>query len=459
MEKTKKDCISITAFGKNFQFLDQLKKENNKNFCIYGCGVNGEIICNYLKRLGFEISFFVDKQAEKREFYVLDKRVISPAKYFEQYMDLKIIVSPDNQESIVDFLLRSGVDAESIIRPIKKINWDVWTLGDDYDERLYMSDIVQAEDQEKDIEKSLKATVFTILYNTPKWMLCRAIESVLRQSYKGFRYLIIDNGSTDGSDEVIKNYAKKDKRITYIRLKKNVVWTRKELLKVLQENISTEYVAMLDSDDYYEPNFLEKTIRIAEKKKADIVQVNTLTYGHEGFKYNHFTQSIGENLNLTGKKKERYLMLRILDVPVWGKLYSTELFKQLISMMLTYDSEDERDRNFCLDISWTTYMVMQCRKAVICDEILHIRTWRRGSSEHTDDHCPKWLSSIIWSFHYLRDQGVDCEAATVYEDATLVWLFGLSRDQYDLADFRADDIGYESVVKFLQRPVCDRYRR
>lgn len=457
-EKNKKEYISITAWGKDYQFLDQLAKENDKELCIYGCGLNGEIICSYLEQLGMVIRCFVDKQADHREFTVLNRRVVSLKKYLEQYQEVRIIVSPDNQKPIIEDLLKNGVDKKKIISPFKRIDWNVRVLEDDYEEGLYISSSDHVKLVENDIEKKTKATIFTILYNTPKWMLCRTIESVLNQSYRNLSYLIIDNGSTDGSDSVIKSYAEHDERIHYIRLDKNTVWAGKELLNVLEKHIQSDYVAMLDSDDYYEPEFLERSIDIAEKENADIVQVNTLTYGHEGFKYNYFAQTIGRHLILTEKKKEYSFLLRILNVPVWGKLYSTELFKQLLRMMLQVDSEYDRDRNFCLDISWMTYMAMNSKKAVVCDDILHIRTWRSGSSEHADDHCSKWLSSIVWSFRYLRDHNVAGKEVDVFEDSALVWLFSLLRGTYNLDNFRREDIGYSGVDEFLKRPLCDKYR-
>lgn len=445
--------IFVTAYGKDYSDMDELAKDN-KEYCIYGCGLNGEIICQYLKNKGKDIAFFVDKQAEAREFLVLDKKVISPKVFFRDYRDIKVLVSPDNQDAVVDSLVSNGVKEENIVQPFKRFEKKIHIIDDDYDVEEYLT---KSKIDEKK-HSVAEATIYTIAYNTPKGMLCRTIESVLKQTFKEFEYLFIDNGSTDETANIVKKYAEHDSRIKYVRLEKNVPWANKVLLETLRDNIHTDYVAMVDSDDYYESDFLEKSLKIARLDKADLVQVNTLTYAHDGFKYSYFSHYLGGNFCVDSKVKEQYLMLRIINTPTWGKLIKVALFKKLINMMLSYESEEERDRNFCLDISWVAYLVMESSKVSLCDELLHVRTWRPGSSEHSDDHGSKWLSSMIWAIEYIKGCNSNIEYMNVYEDTALSWLFGLSRETYSLKGFRKEDIEYECVKAFLNRPLCDKYK-
>ena len=446
----------ITAYGKDFSFLQNLAYDDSAKLCVYGCGANGEIICRYLKVLGRDIEYFVDRQADSREFTVLDKKVISPDTFLSRADDIQIIVSPDNQAPVIQYLTENGINENNIINPFRRVDKEIRILEDVYDPKCFLKD--SKRNRKKQADDAPEATIFTILYNTPKGMLCRTIESVLNQSFENFTYLIIDNGSTDDSADTIRQYAEADARITYIRLEKNVPWTEKGLLTKLKESISTDYVAMVDSDDYYEPDFLEKTIKISRADGSDMVQVNTLTYAHKGFRYSYFTHYLGRDICIEGEEKERCFMLRTLFVPVWGKLYKSGLFKQLIDLMLTYETEYDRDCNFCLDISWMTYMALACDRVSLCDDLLHIRTWRPGSSEHSDNHSPKWLSSIVWSFEHLWKNNVEYEAAQVFEESALMWLFSLPREEYSLSDFRKEDMDNKRVADFLNRPVCDKYR-
>ena len=59
------------------------------------------------------------------------------------------------------------------------------------------------------------------VYNTKDYV-AKAIQSILDQTFSDFEFLIIDNGSTDGSGTIIDQFAQKDARIRVIRNEKNV---------------------------------------------------------------------------------------------------------------------------------------------------------------------------------------------------------------------------------------------
>lgn len=83
-----------------------------------------------------------------------------------------------------------------------------------------------------------------------------AIESILSQTYSNFEFLIIDDGSTDGSIEIIKSF--KDKRIKLVAHNENLGLTKR-----LNEGLSaikTESVARMDTDDIAKPDRLLKQI-------------------------------------------------------------------------------------------------------------------------------------------------------------------------------------------------------
>ena len=82
--------------------------------------------------------------------------------------------------------------------------------------------------------------------------ICKAIDSVLNQTFKDFELIIVDDGSTDNTKEVIEKY--NDSRIKYFYQK------NKERSAARNEGIrksAGEYITFLDSDDYYLPQRLE----------------------------------------------------------------------------------------------------------------------------------------------------------------------------------------------------------
>lgn len=109
-----------------------------------------------------------------------------------------------------------------------------------------------------------KISVLMPNYNAGKYIR-EAIESILKQTFTDFEFIVIDDCSTDNSWEIIEEYAKKDKRIVAMKNEKNmhIVYTRNRLLKEAR----WEYIAFLDSDDIAMNNRLEKQLNFIEKNK------------------------------------------------------------------------------------------------------------------------------------------------------------------------------------------------
>jgi len=89
------------------------------------------------------------------------------------------------------------------------------------------------------------------LYNKEKDVL-KTIQSVLKQSHSKFEIIIVDDGSTDSSIEIIKNI--KDERIRLFSKKNEGVSIARNYGV---EKATTEFIAFLDADDYWHPNHLE----------------------------------------------------------------------------------------------------------------------------------------------------------------------------------------------------------
>jgi glycosyltransferase involved in cell wall biosynthesis len=100
------------------------------------------------------------------------------------------------------------------------------------------------------------------VYNTVKY-LDECIQSILNQSFTDFEFIISDDGSSDWSKELIKNYAELDSRITFLDNKKNR-WIIDNLNDCL--NISKwDYIAIMESDDISNIHRFKKQIQIFEQ--------------------------------------------------------------------------------------------------------------------------------------------------------------------------------------------------
>ncbi len=125
----------------------------------------------------------------------------------------------------------------------------------------------------------MKISIVMASYNYAS-IIGEAIESVINQTYKDWELIIVDDGSTDNSVEVIKKYLS-DNRIKLYINEKNL-GLAKTVRKGIQYSTS-DWIAFLESDDKFFPNALEEKVK-AISKNADIIFTNLELIGNENLK-------------------------------------------------------------------------------------------------------------------------------------------------------------------------------
>ena len=88
-------------------------------------------------------------------------------------------------------------------------------------------------------------------------LLRRAIDSVLQQTHQDWELLVVDNHSTDGTEELVRGY--RDTRIRYFKIQNNGVIAASRNLAISQAK--GEWLAFLDADDWWMPQKLEVSVR------------------------------------------------------------------------------------------------------------------------------------------------------------------------------------------------------
>lgn len=103
-------------------------------------------------------------------------------------------------------------------------------------------------------------SVIIPLYNKAPYVR-KTVESVLRQTFDDYELIIIDNGSNDGSSEIVASFT--DPRIRIVRLEENVGVSNARNKGV--ELSTAPYITFLDADDWWEPTFLEEMRGLIER--------------------------------------------------------------------------------------------------------------------------------------------------------------------------------------------------
>jgi glycosyltransferase involved in cell wall biosynthesis len=115
-----------------------------------------------------------------------------------------------------------------------------------------------------------KVSVLIPVYNAEKY-LCQCLNSVINQTLKDIEIICINDGSTDNSLEIMKEFQSKDDRIGIID-KANTGYGHSMNLGIL--NSSGKYIGIIESDDFAELDMFETLYNIADKHDTNIVKCN-----------------------------------------------------------------------------------------------------------------------------------------------------------------------------------------
>lgn len=155
----------------------------------------------------------------------------------------------------------------------------------------------------------IKFSIIIPVYNVQDYV-AKCIESIMQQTYKNFEIIVVDDGSTDDSKKIVKNFS--DKRIKIISKENGGLSSaRNEGLK----HINGDYIWFIDSDDYIEIDALELLYNKIKSEDSDIIV----------FRYfDDFITSKKEIIDsISWEKKENY---PLINVSACVKIFKSSFF-------------------------------------------------------------------------------------------------------------------------------------
>lgn len=162
-------------------------------------------------------------------------------------------------------------------------------------------------------------SIIVPVYNAESTLI-RCLNSLLKQSFEDFELLVVNDGSTDNSLKILRDYERIDDRIVIInKLNGGVSSARNAGLEV----VKGEWVAFCDSDDYVEPEWLENFLAVGID--TDLTQQGII-YEHDDMSSTVFCMQndFGDTL-----QSKRNLIVYLMSNAVYGYLF-TKLFKNSI---------------------------------------------------------------------------------------------------------------------------------
>ena len=220
-----------------------------------------------------------------------------------------------------------------------------------------------------------KISVIVPIYNTEEY-LEKCINSIINQTYRNLEIILINDGSTDNSLNICKEFEKKDSRIKVISQKnQGVAYTR----NVGLSNATGDYIAFVDSDDYIKLNFYEELYKCSQRYDADIAmcEFSLINEKNEKIEYNlkkqkkkeiEYEEKIEKKCLRNDKKFEilyKGSKTGLAGVMIWNKIYRRRIFNNI-----SYNSgtihEDESMAHIILDkanrIAYTTEELYMYRR-------------------------------------------------------------------------------------------------
>lgn len=208
-------------------------------------------------------------------------------------------------------------------------------------------------------------TVIVPIYNTEKY-LKRCIDSILEQTYKEIELILVNDGSTDKSEDICKEYLKNDNRIIYYKIENG---GQGRARNYALDRCNGEWISFIDSDDWIENDMFEKMINMAETNECDIAICGW--YRNHGFKQieQPTIKDVKYYNNLELMKE--YLSSNIITSSMCNKIYKKKLWEDTRFPEL-------RARE---DAAVLYKILSKSKKAVYIGESKYIQYVRPGSTE------------------------------------------------------------------------------
>lgn len=269
----------------------------------------------------------------------------------------------------------------------------------------------------------MKSLVSIIIPNyNEKRFIEKTVDSALNQTYDNTEIIIVDDGSTDGSYDILKRLEADNSRITVLRQENmNASIARNRGF----EHSNGEYIYFLDSDDLAKTDAIEKLVKAAEETGADLVIGNMDEIDEEDklITTDIFFNECGESDDFTK-------FISVLPAPP-NKLYRAEVMRR--NGVVFGNVRLGQDTNFFLK-----YLLCAKKIAYIDDVIYSWRIVKSGMTHSTDFH----IFDIAYSFKdtkkfYLRNYAEDkymdyirmYEYQTYYRQMDKQWKFAKRSDR------------------------------
>ncbi len=215
----------------------------------------------------------------------------------------------------------------------------------------------------------------------------RCVNSILAQTYSNLQIILVDDGSTDGSEKICDLMAEQDERIMVIHKPNGGL---SDARNVGISYATGSFIAFLDSDDYIHHQMYQELIHQMDVHDADIAECNYI----KTIKTRTDLPYRGCVVQIADRNQALISMMRweCFDISVWNKVYKRELLDGLFFPI----------RKICEDEFWTYQVFFRAKKLLHLEYTFHYYQQARADSILTKGFTEKNYASTEALFQRLR---------------------------------------------------------
>lgn len=228
-------------------------------------------------------------------------------------------------------------------------------------------------------------------FNADKFIQ-ETIDSVIKQTYTNWELIIVDDGSTDNTADIVKNNSVVDNRIKYIWQKNGKQGkARNAALKVAKGTL----IAFIDSDDVWLPNKLEHQINLLNNTNADLI-----------FGYSYLIKNNQFSVETIGKGKGIYQGNSAIELLLYHHAFimSTILTKKSIIDSVNGFGEDEIYQ-YCED--WHFWLKLALNNFIFftdCNPVMYYRLHQNSATAIEKNMHQKFFYALYDLFQKFPNQ-------------------------------------------------------
>lgn len=242
-----------------------------------------------------------------------------------------------------------------------------------------------------------KVSVIMAVYNAGSY-LRPAVTSVLKQSYRDFELILVDDGATDGSGELCDIMATEDNRIRVIHQKNMGICVARNTGLY---HAKGELIAFCDHDDLYLENYLKVAVEVMNVNyDIDLVKFGYVTeYITENLKYKIHSYSVNRRCVFQDVIND-YAILNQCVKALWNGIYKMSIIKKEKIIFDTFYRSGVEDYDF--NLKYLQY----CKKIMTISDELFIHYMRNGQSADTKFSVNKlesWEKVFNIEYNFIRE--------------------------------------------------------